>query len=99
MDSMLVLLTVVSAVVYGVIFFVKAYATSPDPKPPFDKKKFAATLIVAFIIGVIAGMTGVTLNEADLIAQLGQYAGYVAIIETLLKAFLGKAWPTSFPES
>ncbi len=97
MDWTLVILTVVSAIVYGGIFFIKAYMTT-DPKPPFDRYKFTATLVVAALIGVIAAFSGATLNEGELIAQLGQYAGYTAIVETLLKAIIGKAWPTSFPE-
>ncbi len=97
MDWTIVVFTVVSAIVYGSVFFVKAYMTT-DPKPPFDRYKFTATLVVAAIIGVIAAFSGAILNEAELIAQLGQYAGYTAIVETLLKAIIGKAWPTSFPE-
>lgn len=98
MDWTIIVFTVISAAIYGGIFFIKAYLTT-EPKPPFDTYKFMATLVVAIIIGVIATFSGATLNEAELIAQLGQYAGYTAIVETLLKALLGKAWPTSFPES
>ncbi len=97
MDWTLVIFTVVSAIVYGSVFFIKAYMTT-DPKPAFDRYKFTATLVVAAIIGVIAAFSGATLNEAEFLAQLGQYAGYTAIVETLLKAIIGKAWPTSFPE-
>lgn len=98
MDWTIVILTVISAIVYGITFFIKTYLTT-DPKPPFDTYKFTATLVVAAIIGVIAAFSGATINEAELIAQLGQYAGYTAIVETLLKAMIGKAWPTSFPET
>ena len=98
MDWTIVIFTVVFAIVYGSTFFIKAYLTT-DPKPPFDTYKFTATLVVAAIIGVIAAFSGAILNEAELLAQLGQYAGYTAIVETLLKAIIGKAWPTSFHES
>jgi len=97
MDWTIIVFAVISAAIYGGIFFIKAYLTT-DPKPSFDTYKFIATLVVAATIGVIAALSGATLNEAELIAQLGQYAGYTAIVETLLKAFLGKMWPTSFPE-
>ena len=97
MDWTIVIFTVGSAIVYGGTFFIKAYMTA-DPKPPFDRYKFMATLVVAAIIGVIAAFSGATLNEAEILTQHGQYAGYTAIVETLLKAIVGKAWPTSFPE-
>lgn len=101
MDWSVVIFTVFSAAVYGVIFFGKAWMTQ-DPKPPFDIYKFGATLVVAVIIGVITGLTGSPLTELDFLTQMAAYAGYVAIIETMLKAIfgrVGRAWPTSFPES
>ena len=97
-DYTVIIATILSAVAYGLIFFWKA-RQGQDPPPPFDAYKFGATMIVAIIIGVIAAFSGITLTEADLILQMGAYAGYVAMLETILKALFGKAWPTSFREA
>ena len=93
-----VLFAVLGAAAYGIIFFIKAWVAM-DPKPPFDPYKFGATLGVAIIIGLIAGMTGAPLTEADFLVQMGAYAGYVAILETLLKALLGSKWPAKYANS
>ena len=97
-DYNVIIATIFSAVAYGLIFWWKA-RQGQDPPPPFDAYKFAATLGVALLIGVIAAFSGITLTEADLILQMGAYAGYVAMLETILKALFGKAWPTSFREA
>ncbi len=88
MDWIVVLATVFSAAAYGIIFWWKARQTQ-DPTPPFDAYKFVATLIVALIIGLISAFTGSTFNEEYFLLQLGAYAGYVAMIETILKALFG----------
>jgi len=101
MDWIVVIATVVSAVAYGIIFWWKARQTQ-DPPPLFDAYKFAATLLVAIAIGVISAFSGATFNEEYFLLQMGAYAGYVAMVETILKALvglLGRTWPTSFPES
>jgi len=100
MDWTVVIATVISAAVYGIIFWWKAQQTQ-DPPPPFDTYKFAATLFVAIIIGVISAFSGATFNEEYFLLQMGAYAGYVAMVETILKALvglLGKTWPTSYPK-
>ncbi|GAF88613.1 unnamed protein product [marine sediment metagenome] len=98
MDWAVVIFTVISAGAYGIIFFFKAWMTQ-DPKPPFDNYKFGATLVVAVVIGLIAGIMGSPLTELDFLTQIAAYAGYIAMVETFLKAIFGKAWPTSYPES
>lgn len=98
MDWTTVALAVVGAAVYGIIFFFKAWMTQ-EPRPPFDTYKFGATLIVAIVIGVIAGMTGVPLSEADFLTQIVEYGFYVAMVETILKAIFGSIWPTQYPDS
>jgi len=97
MDWIIVIATVLSAAAYGIIFWWKARQTQ-DPPPPFDVYKFAATMVVAIIVGLIAVFSGQTLTEEYFLLQIGAYAGYVAMIETILKALFGEAWPTSFPE-
>lgn len=98
MDWTTVVFAVIAAAVYGIIFFAKAWLTM-DPKPPFDPYKFGATLVVAIIVGLIAGMSGSTLTEAEFLIQMGAYAGYVAMLETLLKALLKGRWPAKFTYS
>lgn len=98
MDVTVVIATILSAAVYGIIFWWKA-RQGQDPPPPFDAYKFGATMVVALIIGTIAAFSGIKLSETDFLLQIGAYAGYVAMVETILKALLGKAWPTSFRDS
>ncbi len=97
-DNYVILATILSAAVYGLIFWWKA-RQGQDPPSPFDRYKFAATLVVALIIGIIAAFSGISLSETDFLLQMGAYAGYVAMVETILKALFGKAWPTSFREA
>jgi len=98
MDWTTVILAVIAAAIYGIIFFIKAWATT-DPKPPFDPYKFGATLIVAVVVGFIAGVSGTSLTEAEFLIQMGAYAGYVAVLETLLKTLFQEKWPTKYPNS
>ena len=97
MDVTVVIATILSAAVYGIIFWWKA-RQGQDPPPPFDAYKFGATMVVALIVGIIAAFSGITLSETDFLLQMGAYAGYVAMVETILKALFGKVWPTSFPD-
>lgn len=97
MDWLVVILTVISAVAYGLIFFFKAWMTQ-EPKPPFDTYKFGATMIVAIVIGTVFAFNGVTFNEAAFLSQMAEWGFYVAMVETILKALMGAiggTWPTS----
>ena len=96
MDWTVVIATMFSAAAYGLIFWWKARQTQ-EPPPPFDLYKFVSTLIVALIIGVISAFSGVTFTEEYFLLQMGAYAGYVAMIETILKALLPNIWPLKNP--
>jgi hypothetical protein len=100
MDWTVVIATLLSAAAYGIIFWWKARETSEDPVP-FDAYKFTATMIIALIIGLITAFSGQSLTEEYFLIQMGSYAGYVAMVETILKALvslIGGRWPTSFPK-
>lgn len=96
MDWSVVIAVMLSAAAYGLIFWWKARQTQ-DPPPPFDPYKFASTMIVALIIGLITAFSGQTLTEEYFLIQIGSYAGYVAMIETILKALFPKLWPLRNP--
>lgn len=96
MDWIVVIATILSAAAYGIIFWWKARQTQTPP-PPFDPYKFVSTLIVALIIGLIAAFSGQTLTEELFLLQIGSYAGYVAMIETILKALIPNRWPLTNP--
>lgn len=98
MDLLIVILTVIAAAIYGIIFFFKAWMTT-IPKPPFDYYKFGATLIVAIIVGLIAAFSGATLDEAMFLAQMAEYGFYVAMVETILKGLFQGKWPAKYSNS
>lgn len=96
MDWTVVIATMLSAAGYGLVYWWKSRQTQTPP-PPFDAYKFAATMGIALVIGLISAFTGATFNEAIFLQQMAEYGFYVAIVETILKALFGKAWPTSLP--
>ena len=79
---------VISAVVYAASFYIKNRQSTGES---FDPAKFAATLIVGLIVGIVAMLTGSPLTEQDVITQLIAYAGLVTFIETWLKT-LTRTW-------
>ena len=78
----------ISTVVYAASFYIKNRQTTDES---FDPAKFAATLIVGLIIGIVTMLTGSPLTEQDVITQLIAYAGLVTFIETWLKT-LTRTW-------
>jgi len=88
MDYLTIVYAVAAALAYSASFYLKNNQSTGEP---FDQAKFAATLIVGFIIGVVATLTGSPLTEQDVITQLIAYAGLVTFIETWLKTLI-RAW-------
>ena len=88
MDYLTIVYAVAAAVAYSASFYLKNRQSTDEP---FDPAKFAATLIVGLIIGIVAMLTGSPLTEQDVITQLIAYAGLVTFIETWLKT-LTRTW-------
>ena len=71
--------------VYAASFYLKNHAATSET---FDLEKFAATLLVALVIGTVSALTGSPLTEEDVIMQLISYAGLVALIESWIKTLV-----------
>jgi len=82
MDLSTVLYAFVAAVFYAGSFYLKNRQQTGEA---FDPGKFAATLILAVVIALVAILTGNPLTEEDLITQLISYAGIISILESWIK--------------
>jgi len=80
-------ITILIAVIAAVIFASAGYLKSSSTED-FDATKFSATVLVGAIVGAIMYLTGSPVTEASVIEQLAAYAGIVAVVENVLKAFL-----------
>ena len=85
MDLPTVAYALIAAVVYAASFYLKNHVATSET---FDLEKFAATLLVALIIGTVSALTGSPLTEEDVIMQLISYAGLVALIESWIKTLV-----------
>jgi len=79
--------TILIAIVAAAIFASAGYLKSSGTED-FDATKFSATVLVGAIVGAIMYLTGSPVTEASVIEQLAAYAGIVAVVENVLKAFL-----------
>lgn len=77
-------LGMVAGAVYGGVWFARAHARDGEP---FDKRKFAATIIVSAAVGLGMGLADAAVTEQSVEHQLMMYAGVIAIVEGLLKTF------------
>ena len=92
MDYLTVVYAMAAAVAYSASFYLKNRQSTDEA---FDPAKFAATLVVGLIIGIVAMLTGSPLTEQDMITQLVAYAGLVTFIETWLKTLIRAGKGTS----
>jgi hypothetical protein len=82
-DQVLIVLEAsVMAAVYSGLFYAKHWQQA---KEPFEWQKFAATLAVGIVVGVVAALSGGEVFQADIETKLVAYAGAIALIETILK--------------
>jgi len=79
--------TILIAIVAAAIFASAGYLKSSGTEN-FDATKFSATVLVGAIVGAVMYFGGVPVTEAGVAEQLAAYAGIVAVVENVLKAFL-----------
>ncbi len=94
MDISAIGLAAIAGAGYGVLFFVKANQNSGEE---FNYWRFGATVLLAAIIGIAMGATGMPVTQATVEVQVAAYVGYVVVLETLLKVIWRKLYPPEVP--
>ncbi len=77
------------AATYATIFYVKKRmkrADDPTSIESFDKRKFAATVIVGMVVGASMSVMGIDPTRGNVQEALTTYIGAIALVESLLKA-------------
>ena len=86
-----VLLAVLSGIIYGGLFYWKN-TIGEDPEA-FNWIKFTATLVVAAIVGGVAGATGNVVTQTTVDLQVAAYGFYVIILDQILKIVYKSLYP------
>lgn len=76
------LIPMLSAAVYALAFYLKRYQ---EDGVAFDFVKFGSTLILGLVIGVVSVYSGIGVSSETVIAQFAAYAGFTAVIESVIK--------------
>jgi len=79
--------TILIAIVAAAIFAASGYLKSAGTEN-FEATKFAATVLVGIVVGAVMYASGSPVTESSVAAQLGMYAGVIAVVENVLKAIL-----------
>lgn len=83
MGAETVLIAILSALIYSVVFFAKHHLT--DKPESLDPAKLGATLITGAILGTIFYAGGLAITAEAIETQLIAYVSVVAIVESVLK--------------
>lgn len=81
-----IILAVVSALIYSVIFFVKK--REGDSNKQFDYFKLGATLIVGLGVGLSIHLSGIDLTQVAFEQRIVMYTGTIALVESILKTLV-----------
>jgi len=76
---------IIYAVVAAIVFALSGYLKSAKDEE-FDATKFAATILVGALVGVVLYVKGAPITEEAVATQFAAYAGIVVILENALKA-------------
>jgi len=76
---------IIYAVVAAIVFALSGYLKSAKDEE-FDATKFAATILVGALVGVVLYVKGAAITEEAVATQFAAYAGIVVILENALKA-------------
>ena len=90
MDISTIIMAMIASAGYGVLFYVKAQQSSGEA---FNYGKFGATLLLAALIGIAMGATGMPVTQVTVEVQFAAYVGYVVVLENLLKLLWRKLYP------
>lgn len=83
---MSVLMAMLSALVYGFVFFSKEFEKTGEEQ--FSYEKMLATLVVSIFVGLIGYIVGVETSYENFVLVMTSYAGSIAIIETIIKSIM-----------
>jgi len=75
---------IIYAVVAAIVFALSGYLKSAKDEE-FDATKFAATILVGALVGVVLYVKGAAITEEAVATQFAAYAGIVVILENALK--------------
>lgn len=81
-----IILAVVSALIYSVIFFVKK--REGDSGEEFNYFKLGATLIVGLGVGISIHLSGLDLTQVRFEEKILMYTGTIALVESILKTLV-----------
>jgi hypothetical protein len=81
-----IILAVVSAAIYSIIFFVKK--REGDSNEEFDYFKLGATLIVGLAVGLSIYLSGLDLTQVRFEERILMYTGTIALVESILKTLV-----------
>lgn len=75
-------MALIAAIIYSGSMYLKKH-TGGDAEP-FDLIKFAATLVVGVVVGLVSGYSGIVPTESGVAEQMGAYAGITAVAQAWL---------------
>ena len=78
---------IVFAIVAAIVFAASGYLKSAKDED-FDVTKFAATVFVGALVGVVLYIQGAAITEETVATQFAAYAGIVVILQNGLKAVI-----------
>ena len=78
---------IIFAIVAAIVFAASGYLKSAKDEE-FDVTKFATTVLVGALVGVVLYVKGATITEEAVATQFAAYAGIVVIVENALKAVM-----------
>ena len=76
---------IIFSVVAAIVFAMSGYLKSAKDEE-FDVTKFATTVLVGALVGVVLYVKGAAITEEAVATQFAAYAGIVVIVENALKA-------------
>ncbi|RLG35360.1 hypothetical protein DRN97_00175 [Methanosarcinales archaeon] len=78
---------IIFSVVAAIVFAMSGYLKSAKDEE-FDVTKFATTVLVGALVGVVLYVKGAVITEEAVATQFAAYAGIVVIVENALKAVM-----------
>lgn len=82
MELNVLYISVLSAVAYSMVVYVKKSSGNPTE---LDFTKMLSTILVGAAIGVLAYIRGIEVNEEYIFQQIALFAGVVVFVENALK--------------
>ncbi len=85
-----------AAFLYSLLWYSRQVIDPTKPTPDFDPFKLVSTIFVGICVGILTVLSGASLTQAGLEAQLLSYGFIIALVEQVGKA-LYRAILVKFP--